>query len=229
MAAKVMYAAVDYFDLSRTAHPALFGNDVPVWHVLKHIGDWITANASGKIEGEICPGAHVGNNVTIGKGTVVEPGATIIGPAWIGENCEIRAGAYIRQNVITGNRCTLGNSCEFKNCILFDDVEVPHFSYVGDSVLGYKSHLGAGVILSNVKLDRKEVSIRNGANTVSTGLYKFSAIIGDHTEIGCNSIISPGSLIGKNCVLYPGTHWGGLLADSHIVKVRQTQIVVERH
>lgn len=224
-----MFPATDYFELSHTAHPVLFGNDVPVWNVLHHIGEWISANAPGTIEGDISPAAHIGENVTIGKGTRVEAGATIVGSAWIGENCVIRAGAYVRENVIAGNSCMLGNSCEFKNCFLFDEVEVPHFSYVGDAVMGHRSHLGAGVILSNVRLDRKDVAIRNGSKNISTGLRKFSAIIGDNTEIGCNSIISPGSIIGKNCVFYPGAHWNGLLADSHIVKVRQSQIVVERH
>ena len=224
-----MFPATDYFELSHTAHPELFGNDVPVWNVLIRIGEWISARAPGRIEGDVSPAAHIGDHVSLGKGTRVEAGATIIGPAWIGKNCVVRAGAYIRENVITGNGCVLGNSCEFKNCFLFDEVEVPHFSYVGDSVMGYRSHLGAGVILSNVKLNRQEISVRNGSDAIPTGLRKFSAVIGDYTEIGCNSIISPGSLIGKRCVLYPGAHWNGMLADSHIVKVRQTQIVVERH
>ena len=122
-----------------------------------------------------------------------------------------------------------GNSCEFKNCLLFDGVAAPHFNYVGDSILGHRAHLGAGVILSNVRLDNREVNVRAGdGQRIGSGMRKFGAVIGDATEIGCNSVINPGSVIGRGCVLYPGSHWSGVLAAEHIVKVRQTQQVVVR-
>ena len=122
-----------------------------------------------------------------------------------------------------------GNSCEFKNCLVCDEAEIPHFNYVGDALLGYKAHLGAGVILSNVKLDRSEVSILGPEGKfISTGLKKFSAVIGDRAEIGCNSVLSPGSIIGRNALVYPGTQWRGILAENHIAKIRQQIEIVTR-
>ena len=129
----------------------------------------------------------------------------IKGPAWIGEDCQIRNGCYIRENVIIGNGVVAGNSCEFKNCLVFDKANVPHFNYVGDSILGYQAHLGAGAILSNVKLDHTPISVvEPDGNVVTTGLRKFGAIVGDHAELGCNSVLSPGSIIGRRSIVYPG-------------------------
>ncbi len=223
-----MFQPSALLDLSRTAHAVLFRDGEPVWSALGNIAPYLAQELQPGREGEIAGGSHIGEAVFVGKGTRVEPGVTIAGPAWIGENCVIRAGAYLRENVIVGDGCTLGNSCEFKNCLLFDGVEVPHFSYVGDAIMGHRAHLGAGVILSNMKLDREEIHVRDGAGAHPTGLRKFSAIIGDHAEIGCNSVVSPGSLIGRHCILYPGTHWSGVLPANRIVKVRQSQQIVER-
>jgi NDP-sugar pyrophosphorylase family protein len=167
--------------------------------------------------------------VFIDEGTVVEAGAMIKGPAWIGKNCQIRSGCYIRENVIVGDGCVLGNSCEFKNSILFDECEVPHFNYVGDAILGHKAHLGAGVILSNVRLDRREVIVRHGAEDIATGLRKFSAIVGDRAEIGCNSVINPGSVIGRRCIIYPLSAFGGVLPPDTIWKVKQEGEAHPRH
>ncbi len=223
-----MFEPGEYLDLDHTTHRELFAEGEPVWEPLKKIADYLAARDGFTVDGEVSEGAHLGPQVRIGKGTVVEPGAVIQGPAWIGDDCVVRSGAYIRGHVITGDGCTLGNSCEFKNCLLFDGCEVPHFNYVGDAILGHKAHLGAGAILSNVRLDRREIKIRNGGDTIATGLRKFSAIIGDGTEIGCNSVISPGSLLGRQCILYPNSHWSGLLAGRRIVKVKQTQQIIER-
>jgi NDP-sugar pyrophosphorylase family protein len=140
----------------------------------------------------------------------------------------LRSGCYIRENVIVGNNCVLGNSCEFKNSIIFDNAEVPHFNYVGDSILGYKAHLGAGVILSNVRLDRGDVVVDDGKKTHTTGLRKFGAVIGDYAEIGCNSVINPGSLIGTRSIVYPLSSFGGVLPANSILKTRQQQVVVPR-
>ena len=150
------------------------------------------------------------------------------GPAWIGENCHIRNGCYVRENVIVGNGVVMGNSCEFKNCIIFDEAQIPHFNYVGDSIIGYKAHLGAGVILSNVKLDHGEISVAATDGMIATGLRKFGAIIGDRTEIGCNAVINPGSVIGRDCIIYPGTNFRGVLPANSIFKVRQTTQVLSR-
>jgi NDP-sugar pyrophosphorylase family protein len=159
---------------------------------------------------------------------VIEHGAMIKGPAWIGEGCEIRNGCYIRENVIVGNGAVLGNSCEFKNSIIFDEAQIPHFNYVGDSIIGYKGHLGAGVILSNVKLDHGEITVPGKKNPIPTGLKKFGAIIGDKAEIGCNSVLSPGSIIGRDTILYPGTQWRGVAPKNSVVKLKQTLEIIAR-
>lgn len=231
------YAPADYFDLCHAPGPAVFPPDQPVWEAIARIAatldafDWINARAASPGSPGVSAHAHLGERIHLGAGSRVEPGATIKGPAWIGENCEIRSGAYLRENVIVGNNAVLGNSCEFKNCILFDDADVPHFSYVGDSILGYKAHLGAGAILSNVRLDKRNIRIPESpgsAATVDTGLRKFGAIVGDHAEIGCNSVISPGSILGRNSLIYPGTHWRGVLPADTIVKLMQEHVLHER-
>jgi NDP-sugar pyrophosphorylase family protein len=134
----------------------------------------------------------------------------------------------VRENVVVGNGAVMGNSCEFKNCILFDDVQVPHFNYVGDSILGHHAHLGAGVILSNVKLDRGEIAVTASNGEIATGLTKFGAIIGDRTEIGCNAVINPGSILGRDCMIYPGVNFRGVLPEGSMVKLRQEIQVLER-
>ncbi len=222
------HAATDYLDLTHTIHADLFAADQPVWSALPLIGAYLAERLAPGVHGDVSLGAHIGDAVFIGDGTVVEPGATIKGPAWIGRGCQIRAGCYIRENVIVGDGVVLGNSCEFKNCILFDGCEVPHFNYVGDSILGYKAHLGAGVILSNVRLDRGSVLVRAGDSVLDTGLRKFGAVIGDHAEVGCNSVINPGSLIGRNSVIYPLTSFGGVLGAGVLLKTRQTQVIAPR-
>ena len=127
-----------------------------------------------------------------------------------------------------GDDCVVGNSSELKNCLLFNKVEVPHYNYVGDSILGYRAHLGAGVICSNVRLDRRAVVVRNDDGFLDTGLKKFGAVVGDRTEVGCNSVLSPGTLLGRDCIIYPLTSWQGVLPSGRIVKNRQPIEVVER-
>jgi NDP-sugar pyrophosphorylase family protein len=218
----------DYLDFTHTAHRDLFPDDQPVWSALARIASYLQAELKPAILGEVSPKATIGDLVFIDEGAVVEPGAVIKGPAWIGRGCQVRSGAYIRENVIAGANCVLGNSCEFKNCVLFDNCEVPHFNYVGDAILGYKAHLGAGVILSNVRLDRGEVIVMHDGKRIATGLKKFSAIIGDHAEIGCNSVVNPGSLVGRKSIIYPLTSVNGVIPANSFVKLRQTQQIVER-
>jgi NDP-sugar pyrophosphorylase family protein len=222
------FSAADFLDLSKTEHTSLFQDSVPVWEALKKISDYLQQRLEPKMQGTILGHPFIGDRVTIGAGTVIQNGATIIGPAWIGSNCEIRSGCYIRENVIIGNGVVLGNSCEFKNCIVFDDAQIPHFSYVGDSILGYKVHLAAGVILSNVRLDRGQVSVRYEQNKIPTGLRKFGAVVGDQAEIGCNSVISPGSLIGRRSLIYPLTHFTGVLPENTILQNHQELRTVSR-
>jgi UDP-N-acetylglucosamine diphosphorylase / glucose-1-phosphate thymidylyltransferase / UDP-N-acetylgalactosamine diphosphorylase / glucosamine-1-phosphate N-acetyltransferase / galactosamine-1-phosphate N-acetyltransferase len=216
-----MFSASEYLDLRECAHSVLFDDAAYAWDPLKKIGSYLKTHLTPGFFGSRLGTSFVGDAVFIGKGTVVEPGATIKGPAWIGERCEIRSSCYIRENVIVGDGVVLGNSCEFKNCLIFNDAEIPHFSYVGDSILGHRAHLGAGVILSNFRLDRKEISVRHEGTVIETGLRKFGAIIGDRVEIGCNTAIRPGSLIGRDCLIYPLTDFGGVLAEKTILKSRQ--------
>jgi NDP-sugar pyrophosphorylase family protein len=223
----------DYLDLERAPEPArpLFDDKAPLWEALPRIAETLDSLNRFVAQAQVSPHAHVGNQVHLGPGTIVEAFATIKGPAWIGPGSCIRAGAYVRENVIAGAEVMLGNSCEFKNCIVFDNCEIPHFNYVGDSILGHKAHLGAGVILSNVRLDRQNIRVTDPAHPtekIDTGLRKFGAIVGDRTEVGCNSVLSPGSLLGRDCILYPGTHWSGILPSQRIVKLRQQHEIIER-
>ena len=161
------------------------------------------------------------DGVVAAKSAVISKSATIYGPAVIGEGCEIRCGAFIRGSAIIGEGCVVGNSCEIKNSLLFDRVQVPHFNYVGDSVLGYRSHLGAGAITSNVKSDKTLVTLKNDGVTIETGLKKFGAMIGDLVEIGCNSVLNPGTVIGKNTTVYPLSSVRGVIPPDSIYKSRE--------
>jgi len=204
---------------------AIFEGASHAWQVLPRLKDYLETTLEPGCNASVSPLATIGDCVFLGKGTVVESGACIEGPAIIGCNCQIRHGAYIRANVIIGNGCVIGNSSELKNCLLFNDCQVPHFNYVGDSILGYHAHLSAGVILSNLKSIPGNVMVEG----LDTGLRKFGALIGDRAELGCNSVLNPGSIIGRDSVLYPGTSWRGVLAANHIVKNRAQQEVVERN
>lgn len=156
--------------------------------------------------------------VWIGKGTTIDKSVLIKGPAIIGYNCEIRHSAYIRENVIIGNNVVVGNSTEIKNSIIFNKAQVPHYNYVGDSILGYKSHLGAGVITSNLKSDGTLVKVKYGTDYIETGLRKFGAIVGDLSEVGCNSVLNPGTIIGKDSIVYPLTSVRGYIPEKSIFK-----------
>ncbi len=224
-----MFEPERFLDLTRTEHRVIFENVENVWQALPKISAYLKFRLKPAINGRLVGKPFISNTVFIGKGTVIEHGAMIKGPAWIGENCEIRNGCYIRENVIMGNGVIAGNSCEFKNCLVFDEAQAPHFNYVGDSILGFKAHLGAGVILSNVKLDHSEITVTAGdGKPVPTGLKKFGGVVGDHAEIGCNSVLSPGSLIGRGAIVYPGTLWRGVLEDRKIAKTRQSVEIVPR-
>jgi NDP-sugar pyrophosphorylase family protein len=169
---------------------------------------------------QIPSGVHIEGDVFLHPSVKLPAQATIIGPAWIGPETEIRPGAYIRGNVIVGARCVLGNSCEFKNCLLLEGVQVPHFSYVGDSVLGNKAHLGAGVILSNLRLDQKPISVRIEGIVYDTGFRKFGAILGDAAEVGCNAVLQPGTLLGPRALVMPTLAFGGYLPGNTIARSR---------
>jgi len=223
-----MFHPHDLFDLDYSEHRVIFENVDFAWQALPKIANYLQFRLKPGIFGKTIGKPFISNAVFVGKGTVIEHGAMIKGPAWIGENCEIRNGCYIRENVIIGNGVIAGNSCEFKNCLVFDGAQIPHYNYVGDSILGAKSHLGAGVILSNVKLDKTPVEVVCDGKRTSTGLKKFGAIVGDGAEVGCNSVLSPGSVIGKHSIVYPGSQWRGSLPAWSIAKFRQEFSIMER-
>jgi NDP-sugar pyrophosphorylase family protein len=174
------------------------------------------------------PGVHVEGFIHLGEGVTLPAYATLIGPIWIGAGTQIRPGAFIRGNVITGEGCVLGNASEFKNCLLMDRVQAPHFNYVGDSILGNRSHLGAGAICSNLRLDQKNVVVHLHEGSVNTGLKKFGAVLGDEAEVGCNAVLNPGTLLGPRSMVMPSIAFGGILAPSTIARVRQQVTLVPR-
>jgi NDP-sugar pyrophosphorylase family protein len=163
------------------------------------------------------PGVHISGPVYIDPSVRLPPVCTIVGPAYIGPETEIRPGAYVRGNLIVGRGCVLGNSCEFKNALLLDRVKVPHFSYVGDTILGNECHLGAGVICSNIRLDEQDVCLHLPSGLVDTGLRKLGAMLGDGAEVGCNAVLQPGTLLGRRSLVYPLTAFGGFLDQGQIV------------
>jgi NDP-sugar pyrophosphorylase family protein len=222
--------AADFFALppSLAAFAAAFRPEVAPWDWIKQIGPALQAHRFDGALSKLPPGVHVEGFVHLDPTVKLPPQATIIGPAWIGPRTEIRPGAFIRGNVIVGADGVLGNACEFKNCLLLDRVQVPHFSYVGDSVLGNGAHLGAGVICSNLRLDQQEVVVRLPAGQVPTGLRKFGAILGDEAEVGCNAVLQPGTVLGRRALVMPLTPFGGILPAATIARMRGTLSTIPR-
>ena len=223
-----MFSPSEFLSLEHTAHPKLFENQKYVWDALKQIASYLQFRLKPGVLGDLLGKPYISNHVFVGAGTIVEQGAMLKGPAWIGENCHIRSGCYVRENVIVGDGVVMGNSCEFKNCIVLDEAQVPHFNYVGDSILGFRAHLGAGAILSNVKLDHREIAVAGPEGNIATGLTKFGAIVGDRTEIGCNAVLNPGSILGRDCIVYPNVNFRGVAPDGSMVKMRQELQVIAR-
>lgn len=210
-----MFKIDKYLDVSKTLAQFLFeGIDYP-WEVLPRIEAFIMQL------GPMLPAEEfdkIGDNVWIAKSAKVADTASITGPCIIDENAQIRHCAFIRGNAIIGKGAVVGNSCEIKNSILFDEVEAPHYNYVGDSVLGYKAHLGAGAITSNIKNDKKNVMIKFPLGEIETGLRKLGAIVGDGVQVGCNTVLNPGTVIGKNTRIYPLNSVRGWVDENSIYK-----------
>ncbi|MCU0771956.1 MAG: UDP-N-acetylglucosamine diphosphorylase [Verrucomicrobia bacterium] len=215
-----MFKPGDLFDLSQTEHASLFEGCEHAWEALARIADYLKAHLKPGLHNQCQGVAWVGDDVFIGEGTVLEDGVMIKGPAIIGRHCEIRHNAYLRGNVLVGDHCVVGNATELKNTLLFNHCEAPHYNYVGDSILGYKAHLGAGVKISNLKVTRTPVVVEHAGRRFETGLRKFGALIGDRTEVGCNAVLNPGSILGRDCLVYPNVNWRGVLAAGHIAKNR---------
>lgn len=214
----------ELFDLTGTIAAPLFENAVYPFEVLPRIGDFIKELGKG-----LDPAVfeNTGENIWIAKSAKVASTASITGPCIIDEGTEVRHCAFIRGNALIGKNCVVGNSTELKNVVLIDSVQVPHYNYVGDSVLGRRSHMGAGSITSNVKSDKTLVTIKTPEGRIDTGLKKFGAMLGDFVEVGCGSVLNPGTIIGKNTNIYPLSSVRGFIPSNSIYK-NAGEIVVKQ-
>ncbi len=209
------------YNLDETIAKDIFSGCEYPWEVLPKIKEFII-NLGNTLSSDEYD--KIGENVWIAKSAKVAPTAYIAGPTIIGKDTEVRHCAFIRGSALVGNNCVVGNSTELKNVILFNNVQVPHYNYVGDSILGYKSHMGAGSITSNVKSDKQLVIVKSCENKIETGLKKFGAMIGDNVEVGCGSVLNPGSVIGRNSNIYPLSSVRGVIAPNSIYK-KQSDII----
>ena len=211
----------DLYDLDHTLAGDYLRQFTYPWEALAGIGDMISALGAALSPDEY---DHPEEGVWVARDAKVYPTAYLGAPCIIGHKTEVRPGAFIRGNALVGDNCVVGNSTELKNVILFDNVQVPHYNYVGDSILGYKSHMGAGSITSNVKSDKTKVTIRYNDDVIATGLKKMGAILGNFVEVGCNSVLNPGTIIGSNTNVYPLSMVRGYIPKGSIYK-RQGEIV----
>lgn len=203
------------YNLDETIAKDIFAGKEYPWEVLPYIGEYIKDLGSTLSTDEY---DKVGEDIWIAKSAKVAKTAYINGPCIIGKNTEVRHCAFIRGNALVGEGCVVGNSTELKNVIIFNCVQVPHYNYVGDSVLGYKSHMGAGSITSNVKQDKTLVTVNVNGTKVDTGLKKFGAMLGDNVEVGCNSVLNPGTVVGRHSNIYPLSMVRGYIAADSIYK-----------
>ncbi len=207
----------NYLDLSKTIASEIFSGLSYPWEALPKIKDFIL-NLGPKLPKDEFE--EIKENVWVSKEAVIANSAFIAGPTIICKGTEIRHCAFIRGSVIIGENCVVGNSTELKNAILFNNVQVPHFNYIGDSILGFKAHFGAGSIVSNVKSDKSNVSVLINGNKTDTGLRKFGAIVADYVEIGCNAVLNPGTIIGRNSNVYPTSMVRGIIGENMIFKAQ---------
>ena len=210
-----MLTTKDLFDLSHTRAASLLEKTVYPWEALSGIKDLILELGKHLPKDEF---DEVSEHVWIAKDATIYPNNYIGAPCIIGHETEVRPGAFIRGSALVGDHCVVGNSTELKNVILFDNVQVPHYNYVGDSILGYRSHMGAGSITSNVKSDKLPVVVKCGKEKIETGLKKIGAMLGDRVEIGCNSVLNPGTVIGRDSSVYPTSCVRGTVPEKSIWK-----------
>ena len=204
----------ELYDLNETRAKSLMESKTYPWEVLPEIGDFVM-KLGETLSDEF---DHPEENIWIHKSVKIAKTATLNGPLIIDADTEVRPGAFIRGNVLVGKNCVVGNSTELKNVVLFNTVQVPHYNYVGDSILGTHSHMGAGSITSNVKSDKTLVVVKNEGEEIETGLKKFGAMIGDYVEVGCNSVLNPGTVIGRNTNIYPLSPVRGVVPENSIYK-----------
>lgn len=210
-----MYTINDLFDLNHTLAKEYLSNFTYPWEALKGIKDLIISLGQTLSKDEY---EQVAENVWVHKTAKVAPTAYLGFPCIIGAETEVRHCAFIRGSALVGNNCVVGNSVELKNVILFDNVQTPHYNYVGDSILGYKSHMGAGSITSNVKSDKTLVTVKSKDEKIDTNLKKMGAMLGDYVEVGCNSVLNPGTVIGRNSNIYPLSCVRGVIPANSIFK-----------
>ena len=210
-----MYQITDLYDLEHTQAKEYLSKFTYPWQALAGIKDFIIELGESLDQSEY---KEVSEHVWIHKSATVFPSAYIGAPCIIGPRSEVRHCAFIRSSALGGADCVVGNSCELKNVILFDHVQTPHYNYVGDSILGYYSHMGAGSVTSNVKSDKNLVTIRDHDEKIETGLKKFGAMLGDYVEVGCNSVLNPGTVIGRHSRVYPTSSVRGLVDEKSIWK-----------
>ncbi len=199
-----------------------FAPDAPPWAWVARIAAALESVPAAEfaLPGNLPPGLRVEGKIYLHPSVKLPPYGVIQGPAWIGANTDLRPGVFIRGNVIAGEGGVLGNSCEYKNCLLLDGVQTPHYNYVGDSVLGNRAHLGAGAICANLRLDKKPVPVQTPAGRVATDLRKLGALMGDDAEAGCNAVLQPGTILGRRAAVLPTIAFGGYLPANTLASVR---------
>ena len=219
-----MLKTKDLYDLSHTRAAELLEKTEYPWEALSQIKEFIIQTGESLSKDEF---DEVSEHVWIAKDAKIYPNNYIAGPCIIGHETEVRPGAFIRGSALVGDHCVVGNSTELKNVILFDNVQVPHYNYVGDSILGYRSHMGAGSITSNVKSDKKLIVVKCGDEKIETGLKKIGAMLGDRVEVGCNSVLNPGTIVGRDSNIYPTSCVRGTVPEGCIWK-NSGKVVVKR-
>lgn len=210
-----MIKTTELFTLGHTVAESYLASFEYPWQALKGLSDFIKDTGSKLNEDEF---SEISPEVWVHRSARIAPTAFIGAPTIIGKNTEVRHCAFIRGSALIGDECVIGNSTEVKNAVIFDRVQIPHYNYVGDSILGYKAHLGAGAITSNVKSDKSPIRINSGEKVIDTGLKKLGAMIGDGVEIGCNSVLNPGTVIGRNTSIYPLSSVRGVIKENVIYK-----------
>lgn len=218
-----MYTINEMFDLEHTLAKDYLSQYTYPWEALKGIKDFIITLGNSLNKNEYI---ETSEHVWVHKTAHVFSSAYLGAPCIIGPETEVRHCAFIRGSALVGANCVVGNSVELKNVIIFDNVQVPHYNYVGDSILGYYSHMGAGSITSNIKSDKKLIVLHENEEVLETGLKKIGAMVGDHTEVGCNAVLNPGTVLGRNCIVYPTSCVRGVIAENSIWKNDGT--VIER-
>jgi len=212
------------FDVTRTRVASLFEVVEKPWEAVGVLVAYLSSL------GDMLPRTEfeqIAPRVWAARDAKIAASASLSGPCVIDHGAEVRHCAFIRGSVMVGKNAVVGNSTELKNALLFDEVQVPHYNYVGDSILGYKAHLGAGAITSNVKSDKKQVVLRLGDELLETGMRKLGALVGDGTEVGCNSVLNPGTIIGRGCIIYPTSSVRGYIPARHIYKDKDTIVPIQ--